>query len=240
MKLLLRILLLGSLILLFASLSFIIAMYPYWLKLKTDTIEMVEQHLQYEVSHPGWSFPGKIYSAPASLRLPKKRRIAHAKIRGYVHNCPAVTPGEYCDDGTIIPRGGLFPEGEQPPGLEGWNRELAMEPIYLGPVIGSDTELREHLPIKEAPDHLIAALLHSEDASFYQHYGVNFLAFLRAIIANIQGGSYAQGASTITMQVARNLVQRKEKTISRKLKEIAISMIIDSYLSKIKCFITDM
>ena len=206
--------------------------YPAWLSFKRETIATLEKHQNFELSHPGWSFPGKIYSAPASLRLPKKKRIAHAKIRNYTLNCPARNPGEYCSDGTVVPRGGLFPEGEQPPGFEGWSRELAMEPVYLGPIIGTDAEIREHLPIKEAPDKLIAALLHSEDREFFKHSGVNFMAFGRAIIANLQGRAYAQGASTITMQVVRNLYQEKEKTVSRKLKEMARAMIIDSHLSK--------
>ena len=68
----------------------------------------------------------------------------------------------------------------------------------------------------KTPPHLIAALLHSEDASFYKHSGVNFIAFGRAVLANLQGGTYAQGASTITMQVVRNLTQDKEKNLKRK------------------------
>jgi membrane peptidoglycan carboxypeptidase len=232
MKRLLRIFLILCLLVVVMILSAIIILYPNWKHFENETIEMIEQHRQFETSHPGWSFPGKLFSSPASLQLPKERRIQQAKLRNYTLNCPAKKPGEYCDDGTIIPRGGIFAEGTQPPGVENWTRELAMEPIYLGPIIGPDSELREHLPIEDAPDHLIAALLHSEDAEFYEHSGVNIVAFLRAVVANLQGGSYKQGASTITMQVARNLVQRKEKTIERKLREIAFAVILDKHLSK--------
>ena len=209
-----------------------IILYPAYIRLEKETIGILKAHQNLETIHAGWSFPGKIYSAPAPLSLPKKRRIAHAKVRNYKEVCPAENPGEFCNDGTVIPRGGLFVEGEQPGGLENWTRDLAMEPIFLGPLIGADSEIREHLPLAEAPDHLIAALLHSEDAEFYQHSGVNFLAFLRAVIANIQGGTYSQGASTITMQVTRNLTQNKEKTLQRKIKEILQALIIDAHLSK--------
>ena len=194
-----------------------IVLYPVYIKIEKETLSLLKAHQRLERIHPGWSFPRKDIFAPASLNLPKKRRLAHAKARNYKENCPAENPGEYCDDGSVIPRGGLFVEGEQPPGLDGWTRELAMEPLYLGPLIGADSEIREHLPLDEAPDHLIAALLHSEDSEFYNHSGVNFTAFFRAIIANLQGGSYSQGASTITMQVTRNLTQNKEKTIQRKI-----------------------
>lgn len=208
------------------------ALYPIYKQIEKETLEVLEAHQYLESIHPGWSFPGKIYSAPAPLSLPKNRRIAHAKARGYTPACPAKNAGEYCKDGTVIPRGGLFVEGEQPAGMEGWTRALAMEPIFLGPLIGTDAEIREHLPLAEAPDHLIAALLHSEDASFYEHSGVNFLAFFRAVIANLQGGTYSQGASTITMQVSRNMTQEKKKTIKRKLKEIVQAMVLDANLSK--------
>ena len=214
------------------ALAAISALYPIYKHIETETLELLRAHQALESLHPGWSFPGKIYSAPAALSLPKKRRIAHAKARGYTYACPAKNAGEYCKDGTVIPRGGLFAEGEQPAGLENWTRALAMEPLFLGPLIGEDSEIREHLPLNETPDHLIAALLHSEDASFYQHSGVNFLAFFRAVIANIQGGSYSQGASTITMQVSRNMTQDKKKTIKRKLKEVVQAMILDANLSK--------
>ena len=106
--------------------------FPFVKEIWNETIGMVELHRNYAISHSGWSFPGTIYSAPAPLDLPKRRRIAHAQIRGYEAKCPALTPGQYCvDDGAIIPRGGIFPEGIQPPGKEGWTRPLALEPIFL-------------------------------------------------------------------------------------------------------------
>ena len=87
------------------------------------------------------------------VSLPKKHRIMHAKLRDYTAQCPATDIGSYCSkDGTVIPRGGLFPEGVQPGGLEGWTRELAMEPIELGPLIGTDAEIRlSRSPIYTTP-----------------------------------------------------------------------------------------
>ena len=211
-----------------------IALYPTIQKMDADVQKLIEEHQSLEVSHPGWSFPGMLYSAPAPLSLPKKHRIAHAQISQLHRTMPCDRLLErYCSkDGTVIPRGGIFPEGVQPAGLKNWTRELAMEPIELGPLIGPDAEIRYHLPIEEAPPHLIAALLHSEDAEFYKHSGVNFIAFGRAILANLQGGTYAQGASTITMQVVRNLTQDKEKNLKRKLREVIQSLLLERHLSK--------
>ena len=210
-----------------------IALHPMIQQMDAEVQKLIEDHQSLEVSHPGWSFPGMLYSAPAPLSLPKKHRIAHAQFRKYIEQCPAIEAGTYCSkDGTVIPRGGIFPEGVQPAGLNNWTRELAMEPIELGPLIGPDAEIRYHLPIDETPPHLIAALLHSEDAEFYKHSGVNFLAFGRAVLANLQGGTYAQGASTITMQVVRNLTQDKEKNLKRKLREVVQSLLLERHLSK--------
>ena len=210
-----------------------LALYPTIQKMDAEIVNIIDAHQSFEVSHPGWSFPGMLHSAPAPLSLPKKHRIAHAQFRRYQATCPATDPGTYCaKDGTVIPRGGLFPEGVQPAGLEGWTRDLAMEPVELGPLIGPDAEIRYHLPLEETPPHLIAALLHSEDAAFYKHKGVNFIAFARAIVANLQGGGYAQGASTITMQVVRNLTQDKDKNIKRKLREVIQALLLERHLSK--------
>lgn len=212
-----------------------VALIPTVRGIQEDLAQSVRDHLALKTTHPGWSFPGKLYSAPASLDLPKNRRIMHAKLRSYTAECPAVNAGSFCEKtGEVIPRGGTFPEGVQPSGLspKAWTRPLAMEPIVLGPLIGTDAEIRFHVELDEVPPHLIAALLHSEDAEFYNHSGVNFLAFGRAIIANLQGGGYAQGASTITMQVVRNLTQERTKTIQRKLKEVLQALLLERILTK--------
>ncbi len=136
------------------------------------------------------------------------------------------------EDGAVIPRGGLFPEGPQPAGDEGWSRPLALEPISLGVLLGPDAEIRWHLPLDEAPDSLIAAIIAAEDEAFYDHIGVDPMGLARAAWINYQGGSFQQGASTLSMQVVRNLNQRKEKTIARKLREIAAAVALDQQLGK--------
>ncbi|MBO84019.1 MAG: hypothetical protein CL927_01560 [Deltaproteobacteria bacterium] len=207
--------------------------WPRWQTIESQTIAMAEQHLRHEAAHPGWSFPGTVYSAPADLTLPRKRLVAHALARGYTEQCPPAQPGQVCArSGDVIPRGGRFAEGDQPAGVKGWTRPLALEPMPIGHLIGPDTEIRWHLPLEDAPDHLIAALFASEDADYQDHIGVNPLGIARAAWVNLQGGGIQQGASTITMQVVRNLSQDKERSIQRKIREILAAVALDRNLGK--------
>ncbi|MCU6432217.1 penicillin-binding protein 1A [Undibacterium sp. Jales W-56] len=92
-------------------------------------------------------------------------------------------------------------------------------------------EHRDFVPIKEIPVLMKNALLAIEDRRFYEHGGINFRSATRALLADLQGG-FHQGASTITMQVARNFLLTQEKTIDRKLKEILLTYRIEAALSK--------
>jgi penicillin-binding protein 1A len=92
-------------------------------------------------------------------------------------------------------------------------------------------EHRDFMPIGEIPQVMKDALLAIEDARFYEHGGVDFRGVTRALLADLTGG-FHQGASTITMQVARNFFLSQEKTLRRKLTEIALAYRIEAALSK--------
>lgn len=213
--------------------TFLAMAWPRWASIRDQTLEMARQHTHHEVAHPGWSFPGRVWSAPAELSLPKERLVLQARARGYREACPAARPGEVCSKtGQVVPRGGVFAEGVQPPGLDGWSRPPALEPVFIGTLIGPDAELREHLPLEEAPKALISALLAAEDTDYYDHFGVNPVGVLRATWVNASGQGLQQGASTITMQVVRNLTQDKERTWQRKLREMLAAVALDRGLGK--------
>jgi len=101
-----------------------------------------------------------------------------------------------------------------------------------GVLMGEFGEERRNLtPIAEIPKVMKDAVLSIEDARFYQHGGVDYLGILRAGIANI-GRMKSQGASTITMQVARNVYLSSEKTYTRKIYEILLTYKLEHMLSK--------
>jgi penicillin-binding protein 1A len=93
-------------------------------------------------------------------------------------------------------------------------------------------ERRDYVGIKDVPERLKQAILAAEDDRFYQHHGVDYAGLARAAIANFASGRRGQGGSTITMQVARNFFLSSERSYIRKIYEIALSLKIESTLSK--------
>ena len=93
-------------------------------------------------------------------------------------------------------------------------------------------ERRAVVKISEVPDVMKKAILAAEDERFYEHGGVDYIGVLRAAISNFASGGAKQGASTITMQVARNFFLSKEKTMTRKFNEVLLAFKIERNLSK--------
>ena len=93
-------------------------------------------------------------------------------------------------------------------------------------------EKREIVPVDELPKHLIYALISREDANFYEHNGLSFKHFFRALY-NIVAGNYFSGFSTLTMQVAgAHYADRSEISITRKIKEVWYAFQIEKALTK--------
>ena len=93
-------------------------------------------------------------------------------------------------------------------------------------------ERRNVLRIDEFPEHMKLAILAAEDDNFYEHSGVDWRGVIRAALANVSSGGRAQGASTITMQVARNFYLSSEKSYLRKFYELLLTYKIEENLSK--------
>jgi len=88
------------------------------------------------------------------------------------------------------------------------------------------------VPLDEIPDHVIEAVLATEDARFYEHFGIDILGTLRALVANVQANGIVQGGSTLTQQVAKNLFLTPERSLRRKIKEAFLSLWMEARLSK--------
>lgn len=82
------------------------------------------------------------------------------------------------------------------------------------------------------PKHVTDAIVYTEDRRFYQHHGFDIVSFTRAMLANVFAGRYAQGGSTITQQVAKNLFLTNQKTISRKVQELLLAFWLEHKFTK--------
>ena len=92
-------------------------------------------------------------------------------------------------------------------------------------------ERREYTSIKTVPQKMINAIIAIEDRRFFEHPGFDIIGVMRAALKNITGQSH-EGASTITMQVARNFFLSSEKTLKRKINEVLLAIQIERNLSK--------
>ncbi|MSP98651.1 MAG: penicillin-binding protein 1A [Betaproteobacteria bacterium] len=108
-------------------------------------------------------------------------------------------------------------------------RVYSIEGVLLGEF---GEERRAVVTIAELPEILKRAILAAEDERFYQHAGIDYQGVLRAAFSNLTAGGRRQGASTITMQVARNFFLSSEKTLTRKLYEALLSFKIENSLAK--------
>ena len=90
----------------------------------------------------------------------------------------------------------------------------------------------DSIPLEEFPDHLIKAVLATEDRRFYEHFGIDFAGTARALTANAKAGGVVQGGSSITQQLAKNLFLSNERTLERKVKEAFLAVWLETRLTK--------
>jgi penicillin-binding protein 1A len=97
-------------------------------------------------------------------------------------------------------------------------------------------ERRTVIPFAELPQHVKLAFLAAEDASFYEHRGLDYFGMLRAIVVNVRAGRTKQGASTITQQVIKNVYFESQRSYERKIKETILARRLEQLLTKDEIF----
>jgi penicillin-binding protein 1A len=97
---------------------------------------------------------------------------------------------------------------------------------------------QRRIPVRyeQLPKKLIQAFLATEDDRFFRHHGVDWQGILRAAVANLKAGGIRQGASTITMQVSRDMFLTPRRDMKRKMSEIYISLLMEAEFSKEEIF----
>ena len=90
----------------------------------------------------------------------------------------------------------------------------------------------DSIPLDKLPDHFVKAALATEDRRFYEHFGIDVVGTLRALMNNAQGDSSLQGGSSITQQLAKNLFLSPERSLERKIEEAFLALWLEARYSK--------
>ncbi|HEX6764516.1 MAG TPA: PBP1A family penicillin-binding protein [Polyangiaceae bacterium] len=129
-----------------------------------------------------------------------------------------------------LPSVEVLKKGYDPPQV---TRVLARDGSVLASLF---IERRTVIPFAEIPRHVKLAFLAAEDASFYEHQGLDYLGMVRALVVNLRAGRAKQGASTITQQVIKNVVLGPERSYERKIKETILARRLEQSLTKDEIF----
>ncbi len=109
---------------------------------------------------------------------------------------------------------------EKPEPLRPHETEIQVDPDRYGPYV--------FVPLHHISPYMVRAILTTEDTSFFTHDGFNFLAIRHSVEANLEAGRYVRGASTISMQLVKNVFLDRSRVLSRKLQEVALVWLMES------------
>jgi penicillin-binding protein 1A len=101
-----------------------------------------------------------------------------------------------------------------------------------GTVLAERGLRRGHVRVEALPDHLVKAVMATEDRRFYRHFGIDPIGLARATYRNLVMGSVVEGGSTITQQLAKNLFLKPDRTITRKLEELIYAVWLEQRFTK--------
>lgn len=121
-------------------------------------------------------------------------------------------------------------------------RAVQLEPETVGAYYGPDREQRELIRLGEVPRSLLDAIIAVEDQRFDTHHGIDPLRIFGALWANLRTGSITQGGSTLTQQLVKNFFLSPERTLSRKLQEAAMALIVELRYGKdeiLECYLNE-
>jgi penicillin-binding protein 1B len=119
----------------------------------------------------------------------------------------------------------------EPPGENGLAM-VELEPELVAAFFDEAWEERDLIRLAEVPAHLIEAILSVEDTRFYHHRGIDFRSIARALWVDLKEGAIVQGGSTLTQQLVKNFFLTQERTLTRKVNEIFMALLLEMRYSK--------
>ncbi len=110
--------------------------------------------------------------------------------------------------------------------------QAMLEPEVIGRLLADAPAERVEVSLNEVPPYLIKGLLATEDRFFYYHYGFDPVRIIEAAIIDLHSHRLSQGASTLTQQLARTFIEQHTRSFHRKIRELAIALVLEMRLSK--------
>ena len=227
------------------SLVLLVGGYVYYQAVKTFEVRRV-------------SLPTRIFTDLYPLRPGLPIQVDNLAERlerlGYREAVPLAKPGDFHRDGTSFDL--FLREFRHPSGNQFEARQIrvrikanliesvvslpnespvetaALEPELLTSILSDQLENRRPVTLDQVPQHLVDAIVVTEDVRFWQHPGVDPIGILRALFRNVRAKGVAEGGSTLTQQLVKNYYLTNERTLRRKVVEACMSLILDAKYSK--------
>ena len=212
--------------------------------------------VQEKFSGKRWMIPAKVYARPLELfvgqKLSKDDFLIELDALGYRRESVANGPGAAAVNGNTVDlntRGFQFYEGSDPAqqirvrfsgdyvadlaAANGAKLAVArLEPLMIGGLYPKNLEDRILIKLDQAPPYLLDTLVTVEDRDFYHHFGVSPKSIARAFWVNASAGQMRQGGSTLTQQLVKNFYLTNERSLTRKLTEAMMAVLLEIHYSK--------
>lgn len=203
-----------------------------------------------------WAIPAKIYARPLEIYpgqlLSRTDLLASLELLGYRTSKTVDKAGRYstgANDIQLMTRGFSFTDQAEPSQklhirftgnhidsiLDKQQTSIPivrLEPLLIGSIYSGEHEDRLLIQLPEMPPVMLAGLVAVEDRYFMSHHGFSVRGVLRALFTNISAGSMLQGGSTITQQLVKNFYLTSERTLTRKLIEVWMALILEFHYDK--------
>jgi penicillin-binding protein 1B len=216
----------------------------------------LDAQVRYKFEGKRWALPAQVYARALEIYDGRALNIQNLKqeltLLNYRKVARVNSAGEYSIQGTnihIIARAHDLPgvkhssanfqfsiQGDVVHNLVSLDQSeqhlYSLEPFKIGGIYPVVKEERILVKVEELPKELIAALLVTEDKDYYHHFGVSPFSILRAMWVNLRAGQVVQGGSTLTQQLVKNFYLSRERSISRKLNEAFMSLLLEAHYDK--------
>ncbi|MEO5812236.1 MAG: penicillin-binding protein 1B [Rhodanobacter sp.] len=204
-----------------------------------------------------FSVPTRVYARPLALAAGTPMTPAALELEltfaGYSADGHGEVPGSWAKRGSVYlissrgyagPNGGELPKRVQVTlgsGIVKQVRDVVgdrsealthLDPARIATLYGADQEERRFVHLADVPPLLLSGLQAVEDRDFKNHIGIDFGAIARAAFANLRAGHTVQGGSTLTQQLVRNLFLSRERSLTRKVNEALMSLLLEVHYSK--------